>query len=133
MDPGSKRVGIAISDPSGTIAHALTTMSAEPGDTLVARLAELAKANEAGRIIVGLPLRMDGSNGPEAAASRVLARLLRGASGLPVELVDERLTSVAAERSLIEAGLRREKRRAKVDRVAATLLLQSHLDSKRGR
>jgi putative Holliday junction resolvase len=133
VDPGSKRVGIAISDPTGTIAQALTTVAAQPGDTLAARLAELAKANEAGRIIVGLPLRMDGTNGPEAAAARKLAGLLRDASGLPVELVDERLTSVAAERSLIEGGMRREKRRVSVDRVAATLLLQSHLDRKRGR
>lgn len=133
VDPGSKRVGIAISDPTGTIAHALTTVPAQPEGTLAARLAELAKANEAGRIIVGLPLRMDGTNGPEAAAARVLAGLLREASGLPVELVDERLTSVAAERSLIEAGVRREKRRVSVDRVAATILLQSHLDRKRGR
>jgi putative Holliday junction resolvase len=133
VDPGSKRVGIAISDPTGTIAQALTTVAAQPEATLAARLAELAKANEARRIIVGLPLRMDGTNGPEAAAARKLASLLRNASGLPVELVDERLTSVAAERSLIEGGMRREKRRVSVDRVAATLLLQSHLDRKRGR
>ena len=133
VDPGSKRVGIAISDPTGTIAHALTTVDAEPGGTLAARLAELAKVNEAGRIIVGLPLRMDGTNGPEAAAARELARQLRAAAGLPVELVDERLTSVAAERSLIEGGMRRAKRRLSVDRVAATLLLQSHLDRKLGR
>ncbi len=133
VDPGSKRVGIAISDPTGTIAQALTTVAAQPGATLAARLAELATANEAGRIIVGLPLRMDGTNGPAAAAARELAGLLRDASGLPVELVDERLTSVAAERSLIEGGVRREKRRVSVDRVAATLLLQSHLDRKRGR
>jgi putative Holliday junction resolvase len=133
VDPGSKRVGIAISDPTGTIAQALTTVAAQPGDTLPARLADIARANEAGRIIVGLPLRMDGTNGPEAAAARELARLLRAASGLPVELVDERLTSVAAERSLIEGGMRREKRRVSVDRVAAAILLQSHLDRKRGR
>jgi putative holliday junction resolvase len=133
VDPGSKRVGIAISDPTGTIAQALTTVAAAPGDTLAARLAGLARAHDAGRIIVGLPLRMDGTNGPEAAAARALAGQLRAESGLPVELVDERLTSVAAERSLIEGGMRREKRRVSVDRVAATLLLQSHLDRKRAR
>ena len=132
VDPGTKRIGTAISDPTGTIAQALTTVAAEPGDTLVARLAELARANDAGRIIVGLPLRMNGTNGPEAVAARELASRLRTASRLPVELVDERLTSVAAERSLIESGMRREKRRTSVDRVAATLLLQSHLDRHRG-
>jgi putative Holliday junction resolvase len=74
---------------------------------------------------------MNGSHGPEAKAARELAGALRKASGLPVELVDERLTTVSAERSLIEGGASRAKRRASVDRVAATLLLQSHLDSKR--
>jgi len=131
VDPGSKRVGIAISDPSGTIAQPLTTVDAEPADTLAARLAEIAKQNEATRIVMGLPRRLDGSYGPEARAARELADAVRKASGLPVELLDERLTTVAAERSMIAAGARRAKRRATVDRVAAALLLQSHLDRKR--
>lgn len=131
VDPGSKRVGLAISDPTGTIAQPLGTLDAEPEDTLVARLADVAGRHEATRIIVGLPRRMDGSNGPEAKAARALAAALRQESGLPVELVDERLTSVAAERSLIAGGVRRDKRRVTVDRVAATMLLQSHLDRKR--
>jgi putative Holliday junction resolvase len=74
---------------------------------------------------------MDGSRGPEAAAAAKLAGELRSGSGLPVELVDERLTSVAAERALIAGGVRREKRRVTVDRVAATLMLQAHLDRRR--
>ena len=131
VDPGSKRVGIAISDPSGTIAQPLTTVDAEPADTLAARLAEIATQNEATRIVMGLPRRLDGSYGPEARAARELADAVRKASGLPVELLDERLTTVAAERSMIAAGARRAKRRATVDRVAAALLLQSHLDRKR--
>ena len=130
VDPGSKRVGLAVSDPTGTIAQALATVRAEPADTLPSRLAELAKAQDAQRIVVGLPLRLDGPHGPEAAAARRLAHALRQASGLPVALVDERLTTVAAERSLIAGGVRREKRRLSVDRVAATLLLQGHLDSR---
>ena len=131
VDPGSKRIGLAISDPSGTIAQPLGTLDAAPQDTLVARLADIAGQNEARRIIVGLPRRMDGSDGPEAKAVRALAVALRQASGLPVELVDERLTSAAAERSLIAGGMRRDKRRVTVDRVAAAMLLQSHLDRKR--
>jgi putative Holliday junction resolvase len=75
---------------------------------------------------------MDGTEGPEAKAARELASELRHASRLPVQLVDERLTTVAAERSLLEGGVRRKTRRASIDRVAATLLLQSHLDRKRG-
>jgi putative Holliday junction resolvase len=128
VDPGSKRVGLAVSDPTGTIAHGLSTIPAEPASTLASRLADVAKAQDAGRIIVGLPIQMDGKRGAAAAAATQLSQGLRQASGLPVELVDERLTTVAAERSLIAAGVRREKRKLSVDRVAATLLLQAHLD-----
>jgi putative Holliday junction resolvase len=131
VDPGSKRVGLAVSDPSGTIAQALPTVPAEPVDTLAARLAEIAQAQDARQIVVGLPLRLDGTHGPEAAAARRLAHGLRQASRLPVEMVDERLTTAEAERSLIAGGVRRAKRRLSIDGVAATLLLQGHLDSKR--
>ncbi|HYM96392.1 MAG TPA: Holliday junction resolvase RuvX [Candidatus Sulfotelmatobacter sp.] len=131
VDPGTKRVGVAVSDPTGTIAQALTTLAAEPAASLAARVVELARAHEAARVVVGLPRRMDGSYGPEAAAARELADAIRKASGLPVELVDERLTTVAAERSLIAGGQSRAKRRQTVDRVAAAILLQSHLDGKR--
>lgn len=124
-------MGLALSDPTATIAQALATVPAEPAATLAARLAQIAKANEAARIVVGLPRRLDGTRGPEAMAAQALADAVRKASGLPVELVDERLTTVAAERSLIAAGVRREKRRLSVDRVAATLLLQGHLDRRR--
>ncbi len=130
VDPGSKRVGLAVSDPTATIAQALSTVPAEPAATLASRLAEIAKAQDARRIVVGLPLRLDGRRGPEAVAAKELADRLRQESGLPVELVDERLTTAAAERSLIAGGVRREKRRLSVDRVAATLLLQGHLDRK---
>jgi putative pre-16S rRNA nuclease len=132
VDPGSKRVGLAVSDPTGTVAQALATVAAEPRETLVSRLAGIAREQAAGAIVVGLPRRMDGSEGPEAKAARVLASELRSASRLPVELVDERLTTAAAEKSLIDGGVRRKARRASIDRVAATLLLQSHLDRKRG-
>lgn len=131
IDPGSKRVGLALSDPTATIAQALATLPAEPVATLPSRIAQVARTNEAARIVVGLPRRLDGSRGPEARAAQVLADAIRKESGLPVEMVDERLTTVAAERSLIEGGVRREKRRLTVDRVAATLMLQAHLDRRR--
>ena len=131
VDPGSKRVGLAVSDPTGTIAQPLPTVPAEPAATLPSRLAEIAQAQDARRIVVGLPLRLDGTHGPEAAAARRLAHGLRQASRLPVEMVDERLTTAEAERSMIAAGMRRAKRRAGIEGVAATLLLQGHLDSKR--
>lgn len=131
MDPGAKRVGLAVSDPTGTIAQPLATIPAEPVETLAERLAEVARQREAGSIVVGLPRRLDGTVGPEAKAARELASEVRRLSKLPVELLDERLTTAAAERSLLAAGMRREKRRANIDRVAAALLLQTHLDRKR--
>ncbi len=131
IDPGSKRVGLALSDPTATIAQALATVPAEPAGSLAARIAQIARTSDAARIIVGLPKRLDGSHGPEAKAAQGLAEAIRKESGLPVELVDERLTTVAAERSLIAAGVRRDKRRLNVDRVAATLMLQAHLDRRR--
>jgi len=131
VDPGAKRVGLAVSDPTGTIAQPLSTLPAEPADTLAERLAGVAKQNDVKRIVGGLPLRMDGSHGPEARSAQALAAALRKASRLPVELVDERLTTAAAERSLIAGGVKRATRRQTVDRVAAALLLQTHLDKKR--
>jgi len=95
---------------------------------IAGELLNYARSRNASRIIVGLPIEMNGKRGAAATAATELSRGLRQASGLPVELVDERLTTVAAERSLIAAGVRREKRKLSVDRVAATLLLQGHLD-----
>jgi putative Holliday junction resolvase len=128
VDPGSRRVGLALSDPTGTIASPLATVPAEPSSSLPARLARIARDAEAERIVVGLPIRMDGTHGPEAAAAQRLASALRHSSGLPVEVVDERLTTAQAERAMIADGMRRERRKQAVDRVAATLLLQAHLD-----
>lgn len=130
VDPGSRRVGLAVSDPTATIAQPLATLDAEPRETLAERVAETARRNEARRIVVGLPRQLDGSIGDAARSARVLAGELRKASRLPVELVDERLTTALAERSMIAGGVRRSRRRATIDQVAATLLLQSHLDSK---
>lgn len=103
-------------------------MDAEPQETLASRLAEVATRHDAERIVVGLPRRLDGSLGPEAKAARELAASLRKAARMPVELVDERLTTAQADRAMIAGGVRRARRRAAVDGVAATLLLQGHLD-----
>jgi putative holliday junction resolvase len=132
VDPGTKRVGLALSDPTGTIAQPLATIVAEPRGTLAARLAGIAREKEVSAIVVGMPRRMDGSFGPEAKAASELAKELRETTRLPVELLDERLTTAAAEKALLEEGMRREKRRATIDRVAAALLLQTHLDRQRG-
>ncbi len=131
VDPGSKRVGLALSDPTETIAQPLATMQAEPDETLASRVAGAARGHQADRIIVGLPLRLDGTRGPEAAAAQRLAAAIRHESGLPVEMVDERLTTAAADRALIAGGVKRDQRRQGIDRVAATMLLQGHLDQRR--
>ena len=131
VDPGSKRVGLAVSDPTQTIATALTTEPAEPEADLPARLALIAADQEAERIVVGLPRELDGKRGPAAAAAERLASRLRAIAGVPVETYDERFTTAAAERSLIEGGARRAARRQAIDRVAATLLLQGYLGRRR--
>lgn len=131
VDPGSKRVGLALSDPTETIAQSLATVPAEPAESLPSRIAEIAARHEVERLIVGLPLRLDGTHGPEAKLATRLAAAIRRESGLPVELVDERMTTAAAERALISGGVKREQRRQGVDRVAATMLLQGHLDHRR--
>ena len=131
IDPGSRRVGVAVSDPSATIAQPLSVIAASPEATLVQRLAALAREEEASELVVGLPRRLDGSLGPEAQAARSLADELRRATGLAVTLVDERLTSAAAERALLSGGVSRARRRQLSDQVAATMILQSFLDSVR--
>jgi putative pre-16S rRNA nuclease len=133
VDPGSKRVGLAVSDPTQTIATPLSTEPAEPDEDLPARLALIAADSESERIVVGLPRELSGRRGPAAAAAERLASRLRTVTGLPVEMLDERLTTAAAERALIETGARRSARRKTIDQVAATMLLQTYLDRARSR
>lgn len=131
VDPGSRRVGVAVSDPTGTIAQPLTVLSAHPADTLIERLTTLTREHEATALVVGLPRRLDGRLGPEAEAALSLADQLRTATGLEVTMVDERLTSVAAERALLSSGASRARRRRLSDQVAAAMILQTFLDSAR--
>lgn len=130
IDPGSRRIGVALSDPGGTVALPLTVISVDGGH--LDRLADLARERGVCRVIVGLPLGMDGSEGPSARRARELTAELRKVMQVPVELVDERLTTVAANRAMAEAGVRSRGRRPVVDKVAAALLLQSYLDGHRG-
>ena len=131
VDPGTKRVGLALSDPTATIASALPALEAEPPETLADRLAGVASLQHAERLVVGLPLNLDGTRGPAASAAERLASDLRRTTRLPVETVDERLTTAAAERSLLEGGVKRVRRKQAVDGVAAALLLQGYLDRMR--
>lgn len=127
VDLGSKRVGLALSDPTGTIASPLRTLEAEPAETLAERLIAVAEEVGAEQLVVGLPLRMSGGEGPEAKAARAVAAQLRRLSRRPVRVLDERLTSVQAERVLLAGGRSRADRKKLSDQVAATLMLQTYL------
>jgi putative Holliday junction resolvase len=133
VDPGSHRVGLALSDESATVATPLRTLDADPTATLPARIAEVAREVAATEVVVGLPRRLDGTHGPEAAAARRLASDLRAATRLPVAVFDERLSTAQAERELLARGMTRRRRRAVVDQVAAALILQSFLERRGGR
>lgn len=136
VDLGSRRIGLALSDPGRTIASpsAVLQRARQRVDDHRAIVAA-AREGEAVAIVVGLPLSLSGDLGPAARATLEEVEELRATAGggLPVETYDERLTTVTAERSLQEARMTREARRRIVDKVAAAVMLQSWLESSRGR
>lgn len=133
VDPGGQRIGLAVSDPDGLIATPLAALLVSSREQAVQKLSAEAARLEVERVVIGLPLRLDGREGDAARGSRKLSEALARASGLPVVLWDERLSTKAAERALREAGVRGRKQRANVDSVAAALILQSYLDAERAR
>jgi putative Holliday junction resolvase len=128
IDPGTKRIGVALS-VDGIVATPLETLAASTPDDDARAIARLAAERDVSRIVVGHPRRLDGTAGPAALAAESLADKIRAHSAVPVSLWDERLTTVEAERALIARGVRRRRRRAAVDRTAATVMLQSFLDA----
>jgi putative holliday junction resolvase len=128
IDVGTVRVGVAVSDPARMIATPLRTLPA--GDDLVPRLASLARQESCETVVVGLPRSLSGRDTESTRRARAVADGLRR-SGLEVEVWDERLSSAEAERTLLQAGRRREHRREERDRVAAALILQGWLDARR--
>jgi len=128
LDYGERRIGVAISDPTGVIAQPLETIAARPGASdALERIAELVKTLEVGQIVVGLPLHMNGSAGPEAERARAFGERVRARANVPVDYLDERWTSLEAERALDEGGVRRKNQRGRVDPIAASLLLRTWL------
>jgi putative Holliday junction resolvase len=128
VDVGTVRVGVARSDPRGVLASPVATISRDSG---VAELARLVREHAAVGVVVGLPVTLAGREGASAALARDYAeQLARVISPIPVELVDERLTTVAAERRLAARGVRGRARRAIVDQAAAVEILQHWLDAK---
>lgn len=132
LDYGERRIGVAISDPTGAIAQPLETIQTRPGgNDALERIAELVKTHEVGQIVVGLPLHMDGRSGPEAEKARAFGERVRARANVPVDYLDERWTSLEAERVLDEGGVRRKNRRGRVDPIAAALLLRTWLARRR--
>ena len=129
LDPGSKRIGIAVSDELKMIAQPLEFVAAEPFLDFLARLKEIIREKEVELILVGMPRNMDGSYGPAALKVQEFVAVLKEKVAVPIQTWDERLTSAQAQRFLIEGGVRRAKRKEKVDKTAAAILLQSYLDS----
>jgi putative Holliday junction resolvase len=131
LDYGDRRIGVALSDPLGVAARPLMTLVRRSRARDLEALAALAREHEVTRIVVGWPLAMDGSRTERVRLTEIFMQRVGRVTGLPVEPWDERLTSVQAERVLIEGGVRRERRREVIDQVAAVILLQSYLDAGR--
>ena len=129
LDHGSTRIGVAISDELRMIANPLEYIPAEPADAVFPRLRAILAEKPCDLIVVGMPRNMDGSYGPAAALVKEFVARLEPALGVRVRTWDERLTSAQANRMMIEGGVRRDKRKHTVDKMAAAILLQSFLDA----
>ena len=130
IDHGTKRMGIALSDETRTIAQPLEFILAEPFADFLARLKQLITEKQVDQILVGMPRNMDGSYGPAALKVQEFVAVLKETIAIPIKTWDERLTSAQANRMLIQAEVRRDKRKQRVDAAAAAILLQSYLDSR---
>lgn len=130
VDLGTVRIGVALSDPTGSVASPLDTIVHRDRRKDLAAVAAAARAHGVERIVVGWPRNMDGTVGPAAKRAEAFAESLRQIADVPVDLWDERLSTAAAERSLREASVRRGRRREVRDRVAAALILQAYLDAR---
>lgn len=128
IDFGLRRLGMAVSDPSGVVALGLQTIERANLASDLARIAEAIREYEASELVVGKPLSKSGAENEMSRRAAAFATKIRERTGIPVTLWDERLTSAEANRALREAGLSLEKRRRAVDRAAATLILQNYLD-----
>ena len=129
LDHGTVRIGVALSDELKMIASPLEFIPAEPFADVLTRLKALIREKEVELIVIGMPRNMDGSYGPAAEKVREFATALRDALAIPLKMWDERLTSTQANRMMSEGGVKRDKRREKVDGMAAAIFLQSYLDA----
>jgi len=130
LDPGTKRIGVAVSDELRLTAHGLENIDVRSSLETLEVLKELVRAYNVSEVVVGLPVNMNGTSGAAAEGAVSFARLLREVLPVEVHLLDERLTSAQAEKTLLEANVSRKKRKGLRDRLAAVLILQSFLDGR---
>lgn len=130
IDYGDRNIGIAISDAFQWTAQGLEVVEKRRDSREIDRIAHLVREHEVSEAVLGLPKNMNGSIGPRGEISIAFAELLKEKLGIPVHLWDERLTTVAAEKLLVDADVSRKKRKAVIDKMAATIILQNYLDSK---
>ena len=130
LDIGTVRIGVATSDIMEIIASAYTVYRRKNTSADVKYIADLINGLQAGQVVIGLPLKMDGSEGQSVEMAKLFGEELSKLIDVPIVYQDERLSTVTAQKILIESGMRREKRKDKVDSLAATIILQSYLDKR---
>ena len=133
LDVGGRRIGVALSDSTRVLASPLTTLRAEPRARVLAEIAALVAQHEVAAVVVGLPLTLSGEIGPQAQLVQAFADELSAALIVPIHFFDERLTSVAAERLMQDLGIKPDRRKARIDEVAASIILQDFLETQRAR
>lgn len=129
IDLGDVRIGLATSDSMGICATGLETYRRVDPDKDLAYIADIVKRENIGRVVIGLPVNMDGTSGERVEKARAFGDALKPLVSAEIVYQDERLSTVAGERMLIEAGMRRDKRKKVIDKIAATIILQTYLDS----
>lgn len=130
LDVGGRRIGVAMSDPTRVLSSPLTTLRATPQSRVLAQIATLIANNEVVELVVGLPLTLSGEQGPQAQTVLTFVEELRRHVHVPIHLFDERLTTVEAERIMVEMGIKRDQRREKIDEVAASIILRDFLGAR---
>ena len=133
LDVGERRIGVALSDPLGLSAQRLTVLERSGARADVDAVCALIDKHQVASVVVGLPLTMRGTHGPQAQRATSFAQALRRQSAVPVQLVDERLTTVEGERALLATDASRRKRKQVIDQVAAQLILQHYLETQRAK
>ena len=130
LDPGAKRIGIAISDPSGVVAQSLGALEKTRGHGWAVEVEKLVAQHGVAEVVVGLPLNMNGTEGPGAEETRRMVEVLKNRLAVPIKVWDERLSTMAAKRMFREAGVKMQRAKKHIDGVAAALILQGYLDNR---